>query len=468
MMSSLLALLAGVSGPAYAGGYFYSDSGIVASGRGGAWVAGADTQFAQYYNPAGLIHVEDHTFNIGFSSVQQHITFTRFDEDGMALDPAVNQAAPFVVPQLGFAGPILPGKLHYAVGFVSPFAPSSDYDPAGEQRYSVIDTSIYQFSIGPSLAYRPVKWVTFGVGLQAKVLILGQRIAVSASGNTNPDGDILVDAQASDPFTPNVNFGVNIDPVEQFTFAVAVQPPTQFRATGTGTLDLSNGSLQAFTDKPVYQDGNCTIVDDPTDPCSSEDGIALDIGLPLVLRFGAAVRPVPEVEIEAAVVWQQWRSLESITLRDIDPTILVFGEPAELPPEFDLPAGLANTTSFRLGTEWRVNDEIELRAGGFYENGSVSRTGMSVALIDPWKVQLGTGFSLWPGGALDGRLRIDGSVAGIFFPRREIRDSTVDQVFVDVLGNGQDPAIVGNGDYTSQGWLVGLQASWLFKQKKAP
>ncbi len=461
MIASVLALLAG---SAHAGGYFYSDSGIVAAGRGGAFVAGADTQFAQYYNPAGLIHIEHHTFNVGFSSVQQHITFTRVDDEGTALDPAVNQAAPFVVPQLGLAGPIIPGKLHYAVGFVSPFAPSSDYDPAGEQRYSVIDTSIYQFSVGPSLAFRPVKWVTVGVGLQAKVLILGQRLAVSASGNTTPDGDILVDAQASDPFTPNVNFGVNIDPVEQLTLAVAVQPPTQFRATGTGTLDLSGGTLQAATDKPVYQDGGCTITDDPADPCAAEDGIQLDIGLPLVLRFGAAVRPVPELEIEAAVVWQQWKSLESIILRDIDPEILVFGEPTELPPEFDLPAGLASTTSFRLGTEWRVNDEIELRAGGFYENGSVSPSGMSVSLVDPWKVQLGGGFSVWPGGDLDGRLRIDGSLAGIFFPRREIRDSDVDQVYVDVLGLGEDPATVGNGDYSAQGWLVGLQASWLFKK----
>ena len=62
---------------AQAGGYYYSDSGIVATGRGGAWVAGADTQFAQHYNPAGLIRVREPTFNLGWSGVAQ---YTRWNQ----------------------------------------------------------------------------------------------------------------------------------------------------------------------------------------------------------------------------------------------------------------------------------------------------------------------------------------------------------------------------------------------------
>jgi hypothetical protein len=175
-------------GAALAGGYFYSDSGIVATGRGGAFVAGADTQFAQYHNPAGLIRVQDPTFNLGFSSVQQHVRFTRLDADGEPLPVAENQAAPFVVPQLGFATPLVRGKLAMAIGMTSPFAPSSDYDPNGSQRYSIVDTSIYQFSLGPSFAWRPVRQITFGLGLQANVLILGQAVKVSATGQRRPRG----------------------------------------------------------------------------------------------------------------------------------------------------------------------------------------------------------------------------------------------------------------------------------------
>src|SRR5690606_28273448 len=86
------ALLLLASSPASAGGYYYSDSGIVATGRGGAWVAGANTQFAQWYNPAGLIRVERPTVNAGWSGVQQNVRFTR-----MRADPADGEA-PFYDP----------------------------------------------------------------------------------------------------------------------------------------------------------------------------------------------------------------------------------------------------------------------------------------------------------------------------------------------------------------------------------
>lgn len=449
-------------GAALAGGYFYSDSGIVATGRGGAFVAGADTQFAQYYNPAGLIHVERHTVNLGFSSVQQHIRFTRVNADGEVLPTAENQAAPFFVPQLGMAGPLIPGKLAYAVGMVSPFAPSSDYDPDGPQRYSIIDTSIYQFSVGPSLAWRPHPMLTVGLGLQAKVLILGQRLKISATGRDDPSGDISVQAEARDSFTPNVNAGLLFDPVDAVTVGLAVQPPTTFRARGHAVLDFTDSSLAAAVDRPIYQDGACTIgPDDPT--CAAEDGIGLEIGLPLVIRAGVAVRPRANLEIEGAVVWQNWKVLEDIVLSDVDPELLVFGAPAALPAEFPLPAGLRDTTSFRLGAEWRVDDELELRAGGFYETGALTAQKISVSLVDPWKVQVGGGFSIWP---VDGRVRIDGAVAGLYFPRQTITDSDVEQIFVDVLELGTDPPVVGNGELSASGWLIGLQGSWIFG--KAP
>ena len=68
--------------PAQASGYYYSESGIVATGRGGAWIAGADTQFAQNINPAGLIRLEHPTINIGWSGVQQNIRWQQAKAQG--------------------------------------------------------------------------------------------------------------------------------------------------------------------------------------------------------------------------------------------------------------------------------------------------------------------------------------------------------------------------------------------------
>ena len=112
---------------AQAGGFYFPDAGIVASGRGGAFVASADNQFAQYYNPAGLIHVKRPTINIGASAVAQKVSFTAINEDGETYDPVENLASPYTIPQLGFATP-RGDHFAFALGFYSPFAPGTEYE----------------------------------------------------------------------------------------------------------------------------------------------------------------------------------------------------------------------------------------------------------------------------------------------------------------------------------------------------
>lgn len=435
---------------AAAGGYFYSDSGIVATGRGGAWVAGADTQFAQYYNPAGLIRIEHPTVNIGWSGVKQGVGFSRLKP---GLDPsspdafypeAINQAAPFSVPQLGLATP-LGDRVALAVGFYSPFAPSSLYDEEGPQRYSIKDTLIYQFSIGPSVAVQPHRAITLGLGLQWKYLQVGETVDVTISGRDDPSGDVAVEARVVDPFTPNLNAGLLFEPIEPISVGLAVQPPTRFQARGAGTLDFTGSSLEPLLNQLTYTD----------------DDIALNLDLPWVLRAGVAARPLPKLEIEGAVVWQGWSSLDDISIEEIDvgvdsDSILVPEDQRRVDEQIVLPAGLRDTVSLRLGAEARIHELLELRAGGFYENGALAPDEISVALVDTSKVQLGAGASTF---LLEERLRVDLAAAVQLFRRLEIRNSTVSQIDAGVI-DGVVPAVVGNGDLRSSGWILGVQGQW--------
>ncbi|MCA9569570.1 MAG: outer membrane protein transport protein, partial [Myxococcales bacterium] len=383
--------------------------------------------------------------------------------DGVTLPAVTNQAPPYTVPQLGFASPLAEGKLGklaFAFGMVSPYAPSADYDPTGPQRYTVVDTAIYQFSWGPSIAYQPHPMVTFGLGLQAKALILEQSLVVAANGEDNPAGDIGVRANVTDAFTPNINLGLLVEPHEAVSFGLAVQPATTFRAKGSAVLDLTTGGMGAAVEGDVdrFQDGRCE--PDQVDPvCANQDGIGLEIKLPLVVRAGVAVRFVEDLEIELAAVWQNWATLTDILLTDVDPELIVFGSPAELESEFALPAGLRNTTSIRLGGEWRASDLLELRAGGFWENGAFPAQRMTVALYDPSKVQIGGGASLYP---MKGRFRFDVSAAKLFFPKLTVTDSEIQLVNVDVLGFNRPPETIGNGTYSSKGWVAAAQLSILF------
>lgn len=452
-MSKLPLVLVLAPFPAWGGGYYYPDSGTVANGRGCAWVAGADTYFAQYYNPAGLVNVPQPEVAIGGTGIRQSVTFTRLedppwdpatnvDPDPYFLPASPNEGAFFAVPEIGFATPI--GEdFAFAFGFTSGFAPDYKYAEDGPQRYTMIDSLIWNFSIGPTLAWQPVEQVAIGLGLQWQVLRVEERLKVcarngpcapDAEGNDFTAGDVVVDASVWDAFTPGFNAGVLVTPVEQVSIGVAVQPPANYRGRGDGQLDFTGNGLEPSLDQAVWTD----------------DDITLDLQMPLFLKTGVAVRPAQGLEIEAGFFYETWSRLEDILVGDIDVTVTgldgAINEPVQ--ESIALPAGFEDVWSVRLGGEYRATELLEVRAGGFYEKGSLPPNEISAALVDTDKVQGGAGLSLY----LPGQLVIDGSLSLTSYRKLEIRNSEVTQI------NVFDPtqqAVVGNGDMSSWGLAVG-------------
>lgn len=432
---------------AHAGGYYFSDSGIVATGRGGAFVAGAYGQFAQHHNPAGLIHTERPTLNVGWSGVQQAVAFRRLGPDGETFLPEVeNRATPFDVPELGVVTPVGP-RLALALGFYSSFAPSSDYAPEGPQRYSIKKTGIYEFSVGPSAAFRVHPMLTVGLGLQWHYFDVSQALDVTFSGQDDPTGDIAVAVHTVDAFTPNWNAGLQFTPHDAVTVGLAVQPGTTFGAGGDLSLDFAGNALEPFLGTVKYEDRD----------------VRLDISIPWVVRGGVAVRPAPGIEVELAAVWQDWSSLGDVVVSDIDVELdaaLLPDDQKQVAERLVIPTTLADVWSVRLGGEWRAHPHLALRAGGFRENGAVADADLNVALVDTPKWQLGGGAS---GFFWDERLRLDAAFAWLFLQPKQIRDSGVDQVgaFDDL-----QTVVVGNGDYRSHGWVLGVAGSIAFGQRR--
>ena len=439
--------------PALAGGYYFSDSGIVASGRGGAWVAGADTQFAQYYNPAGIIRVDAPTISAGMSGVAHNVRFDRVDDAGNQLDQVQNEAGPFAVPQLGFATPV-GDKLGLAVGFTSPFAPTFQYTTEGAQRYSIIDTTIWQFFLGGSVAWQPVPQFTAGLSIGTKMLRVDERLAISTTGKRddgtdNPDGDVLVSASTWDRFQPAANLGVLIEPIDPVSIGIAADLPVAFQARGPASLDFTGHGLESAMDQSVWTD----------------EDVALNIALPLVLRMGVAVRPTEGLEVELAGTYETWSTLEDIYVEEIDITVTgpFIGE-QDLPENLSLPAGFRDSVSVRLGGEYRLGDTVELRAGGMWDSGALDTTGLTLALVDPWKLQLGAGASVH---LLEQRLRLDAMGNYVHFPTLDIQNSSATMVTVPVVeGQQLQAGTVGNGTLASNGWTAGLRVAYVMKKRE--
>jgi long-chain fatty acid transport protein len=434
---------------AFGGGYYFGDSGSEAVSRGGAWVAGADTQFAQLYNPAGLIRIEGPTVNAGISAVYQGIHFERLDRAGNPMDPVSNEAGAFPIPELGFAMPI-GSQFAFAFGFYSPFAPDVTYDPNGAQRYLLIDSSIFTFSFGPSMAWQPIPQFTLGLGVSWNVFHAGERLKVSttlipnADGTDRPEDDVLVDLNVWDQFTPSFNLGVLIEPVKEVSIGVSFLPATSYKGTGSASLDFTGHGLEAQVNEVVIED----------------DNVSLSVKLPMILRYGVAVRPWEHTEFELGGDYEQWSLIEEVWVRDIDVEVGLGGATLPVPEEIALPAGFRDSYSVRFGAETHFFKPMSLRAGVSYERSALTTQRVSASLVDTDKVMIGAGAGV---NLVKNRLQIDLTGAWMIYEKLEIRDSMVTNI--NVIDDGL-AYVVGNGDLRSHGWVLGGQVSYRFGETR--
>ncbi len=435
----MIALLLSIAG-ALASGFYFPDAGVVAAGRGGAFTAGADNQFAQYYNPAGLVRIDAPTLHLGGVSVRQDVSFSRLAEDGTLMEPAVNDPPFFPIPEIGFATPLVQDKLVLAVGFYSPVTSMYDYDREGPQRYTILEAQLWQGWVGPSLAWRPLSWLMVGAGVSYNFFHVGQGITVTTSGQDNPahDVDVLVDVW--DLNNVHGNAGVIVEPLEQVSIGVSVQPPGQFTASGAGSLDFSGHALEDTLHQSVWDDPDVT----------------MGMRLPLVLRTGVAVRPVEALEVEVDWVYEAWSQLDEIKVTDVD--VVVTSDFMEQPVQetFDLPATFRDSWSLRLGAEYDLGQVASFRLGGMYDRSAFHPTNVSVALMDTDKLQVGAGATVK---LLGDRLWLDGVFSWVYYTPLEMRESAVPQINA---WNEDDVMIVGDGDYSSTGLMVGLGLRYRF------
>src|SRR3982751_5905905 len=103
LAAGLVAML-GASEIAHAGGLTLPTFGVRATGRGGAFVAGADDEMALWYNPAGLAALAggDRKLHLLFdlADVEHPVTYSRVDSIGHAAGTVENDPQRLPHPNL--------------------------------------------------------------------------------------------------------------------------------------------------------------------------------------------------------------------------------------------------------------------------------------------------------------------------------------------------------------------------------
>ena len=465
---ALSLLLSLAATPARAAGLFMAGHGVRGLARGGAFTAGGDDPGGIWYNPANIGGLPGIRVLLDASLVFMHMEYQRVDSGGNPLPAVENEGTPIPIPTVGISARVW-DRLYAGFSFSAPYSPLPAYpkpsyapcaDPTNPQRcidtvhldspqrYTLVNVEGTKFlQLDLALAYQVLPELTVGVSVQnmfASFVILDAITSYNgalSSGPEDPDFDSLSQTVLNDYFNPSAKLGVTYRPHPMLTLGASVQLP--FWIGGDATVKVQ------LLASPLYE--KASVVGDTAE---------MEITLPLVVRFGAELRPLAgeDLRVEVGLDWANWSSMEAIGVKPRDIYIL------NLPsidrykvPELEIPFAYRDAFAVRLGGEYTLKPApLTLRGGLIYERGAVENAYASVLAMDSDKVMLTVGL----GYAVAG-YRVDLLYAHEFKPERIVDWRESRSLQVNPI-NPSGAVAVGGGSYRGSADVVGVGVSKVF------
>lgn len=481
-MAIAVAVLA-VPSPVFAGGFYLLERGTRSLGRGGAHVAGADDPGALWFNPAGLGYRGGsegdargrEQFLLDATLTLFETQYTRIDSGGQTLPSVTGNGIPVPIPTVAGTFDLGLSDFTFGVGVYAPNASLMQWPEsitvdgsqrAAPQRYSLLSLEgslIAGFAIGG--AWRPIPELSIGLG---GALIYGSfaaRTTLSACDGAicrfpeDPEYDAVAQLTFNPIFTGIGTAGVIWDPGP---VRIGFSMMTPFVFSGGADIRVRPPSAAAFDGAFTRsREGDCMAVSDEEIATARAGGgghrcettvADFRLDFPWILRLGVQLDVIENLALELAVVWETWSVQQEASIRPRDVWIAdSLGFLDFQVGQLSIPRRMNDTVSVRLGGEYTIDDLVQLRAGGYFENGAFSDPYMQSLTIDSDKLVFSVGASVR---AFDG-VWIDALVGYAHLFPRSVRNSAVPQPN-PIRPAPADQVFVGNGDYTMTAPYFGL------------
>ncbi|MFZ5861801.1 MAG: OmpP1/FadL family transporter [Nitrospirota bacterium] len=398
----ILTTVFGAWSPAWAAGFAVTAQGGAGIARSSAVTAQADDPSALYYNPAGIIQLDQAAGLIGAAVLRPHADY----EPSGAGAAATERERYYVLPHLYLTAPIGP-RLVAGLGLFSPFGLSTKWLADWDGRFQVIDATIRTATINPALAWRPSARVAVAGGLQYSVVELSLRRAIDLSSVALPEGVASLSGEGR---------------AVGFTAGMLVAPSPSWQ------VGLSFRSRMNAEVRDGWADFT---VPAPAAAMFADATLRTAVTLPPSLRTGVLVRVTPHWTVEGDATWTGWSTVDRLEIRFTN--------------------GLADDiTTFRwrdamtysLGAEYEVSPTVRLRGGLLYDRSPIPDQYLNPLIPDADRrgASLGIGIG-------SGRWTLDAGYQFLWFER--IKNNAV--------GAASGAA---NGRYRSQAHVAGVSAGW--------
>ncbi|HHH27626.1 MAG TPA: hypothetical protein ENK57_04660, partial [Polyangiaceae bacterium] len=391
--------------------------------------------------------------------------FTRVDSGGTTLPEARGFHPYLPIPTLAgsFGFDDIP-QLTFALGVMAPNAALANWpqDPDAPQRYSVLTLEgSLLVSANAAVAWRPIDELTIGLAAHALIGTFNATVALSAcegvicSFPEDPEYDAIANINLSSAF-PFFVLGTIIDLGE---VRIGASVATPFNLEGSAVVSVRPPSAAAFEGAEVVNRSPGCNWEDINDPCRSDTRADTQLEFPWVVRLGVEVRPVPELRIELAGVYESWSVQDAARIDPIDTWIqgaLRGGLEYQVGP-LNIPRNMNDTVSVRLGGAYTIEEMLTIRAGVSYENGSFSDEWLSALTVDSDKVIVSAGAGI----NISDEVSLDLNVGYVWMAPRNVTNSRVPQANpIRPPPREESQVFVGNGTYNVSAPFFGLGMRW--------
>ncbi len=234
---------------------------------------------------------------------------------------------------------------------------------------------------------------------------------------------------------------------------------TPYELAGSAQIKVRPPSAAAFQGAEVVNRSPGCNYEDPNAACRNDTRGNVGLQFPWVLRAGVEVRPLSNLRIEGAVVWETWSMQREVSIRPNDVWIqgALGGSLDYQVGPLNIPRNMNDTVSIRVGAEWTPDPILTVRAGGYWENGSFSDPYLTALTIDSDKVVMGAGVGV----NVSPEVSVDALIGYIWLASRQVRDSMVPQPNpIRPPASEANTVYIGNGDYSMTAPFVGLGLRW--------
>lgn len=371
------------AGTAFAGHVDTYGIGSRATSMAGAMTAGTNDAFSVYYNPAAMTKIKKRTFTVGVHLVDPSLEIEKFSADMHSpLTPmapvessgSVSDSSPLLkVPHLGYVHPI-GDRLALGFAVYVPYGLELEWSSNVAKNagaYNSYHSWYLREVITPSIAYKVTDKLSVGAGISigkskagveriryvpdfmmssaawdaALTSVYGGTLdAATISGMANQQAALYADLQGKtyktemeDDLNYSFNIGILYEMNEKLAFGFT------FRSKADSDLE---GDTDVKPDAELW-------------PGQNVDA-SVNLDAPNQIQLGVEYKPTPKWSVNFDITRTWWGDIEDYTVKFSEPFM---GTADEEHYERDW----KDTFQYRIGTEYKLNDTVDLRAGYYYD-----------------------------------------------------------------------------------------------------